>query len=423
MRKTYILYIFILVLAGCSKNQTAGVKIVTTDGRPELYIDGKLTYIKGVGGEDNIAMAKESGANAFRTWDTRNIQYYLKEAKKNDMYIMMGIKLSKSAADYYDEIYKDEVRKEVKALAETHKNDPYIFAWGIGNEINILDANIDATWLFVEELAQLIKSVDKRHLVTTVISHSEAAVKLAIECAPSLDFISINSYGKIGQVENIFNNLNYAGAFMITEWGVTGFWQTPKTEWDAPVEETSEEKRAIFEKRYNDYISKYKNCIGSFVFLWGQKEERTPTWNSMFVEKGVEGLPLNGEKTPMVEAMQRVWNQIEPAQTAPVIKSFFLNQAIENVAVPADELMTGEVVAVDRENDKLTYIWEILEEASILGIGGSYEPRPKRVGDVVTTDGNTCSFSVPQSGYYRLYVYVSDNTGFVATANIPFQVR
>ena len=68
---------------------------------------------------------------------------------------------------------------------------------------------------------------------------------------------------------------------MITEWGPTGWWETASTEWKAPIEQTSEEKRQVYEERYTQYISANPRCLGSFVFLWGQKEERTPTWFSL----------------------------------------------------------------------------------------------------------------------------------------------
>ena len=45
-----------------------------------------------------------------------------------------------------------------------------------------------------------------------------------------------------------------------------------------PIEQTSEEKRQVYEERYTQYISANPRCLGSFVFLWGQKEERPPTW-------------------------------------------------------------------------------------------------------------------------------------------------
>ena len=50
------------------------------------------------------------------------------------------------------------------------------------------------------------------------------------------------------------------------------------------------------------------------------------------------------------------------------------------------------------------------------------EPRPERVGEVAMSDKNVYETAIKVPGEYRLYVYVLDNTGFVSTANIPFQV-
>lgn len=62
------------------------------------------------------------------------------------------------------------------------------------------------------------------------------------------------------------------------------------------------------------------------------------------------------------------------------------------------------------------------KEATELGFGGSFEPRPERVGEVNTSDTATYETIVETPGEYRLYVYVLDNTGFVSTVNVPFQV-
>jgi hypothetical protein len=341
------------------------------------------------------------------------------------MYIMQGISLTKDRKSYSDETYKNKLREEVRLLAETFKDDPNILVWGIGNEIDHEEkANIGAAWKFVDELAQIIKSIDKRHLVSTVITHNQRALDSIARYTSHLDLVGINSYGGIGGLEALVNKSSYKGAYIVTEWGPTGFWETSKTKWGAPIEQTSEEKRIVYEDRYNNYILGSLRCLGSFVFLWGQKEERTPTWFSMFVESKVEGLPLKGEKTPMVEAMERVWKGTELKQTAPVIEKMTINKkaAIESVTVAAGQPFDGEVAVKDKENDKLTFVWEILKEATVLGSGGSYEPRPERVGSVVTTDVNTWTPTLSEPGNYRLYVYVLDNTGFVSTANIPFQI-
>jgi hypothetical protein len=415
----------LLVALGCA--QEKGIKIVERNGKFHLMIDGVDTYIKGVGGVGRLDIAAASGANAFRTWggSVESAKRDHARAKELNMYVMQGIGLPKDSAQYNNEEFKARTRASVTALAEALKDDPNLLVWGIGNEIEHGTANTPSAWKFVNELALLIKSIDSRHLVSTVISHNPRALNLIGEYCTALDVVGINSYGSIPQVEKMAADSKWKGAYIISEWGPTGWWETTRTAWRAPLEQTSEEKRIVYENRYNGYIKDPPRCLGSFVFLWGQKEERTPTWFSMFVENNVAGLPLKGEKTPMVEAMERVWTGVEPKQTAPVISGMSINgvKPADNIYVKAGETFEGKVDATDREGDPMTYVWEILKEASVTASGGAYEPRPDRVGDVQTTSVNTLKTSVKEPGDYRLYVYVLDGTGFVSTANAPFQVQ
>ena len=157
-------------------------------------------------------------------------------ASEHNMYVMQGIGMTKDSIRYYDDEYKNKMREEVRLLAETFKNDTSLLAWGIGNEIELGNANIAAAWNFVEELAQLIKSIDKRHLVSTVISYNPSALDSVAKYAPSLDYVGINVYGPMGEVQAVVDRSDYKGAFMITEWGPTGWWETASTEWKAPIE-------------------------------------------------------------------------------------------------------------------------------------------------------------------------------------------
>ena len=420
--------LFSLSLNSCTnKIPKEGIVLIEKEGKHVLYIDGKETYIKGVGGMNRLDMASQNGANAFRTWggNVESVRNILKTAAEYNMYVMQGIGLTKDSARYFDDKYKEQLRNEVRALADTFKDNPHLLVWGIGNEIELGNANIPEAWMFVEELAQIIRSIDSRHLISTVTSHNAKALDLIAKYAPSLDIIGINSYGSIGGVEQMVKNSEYNGPYLITEWGPTGFWETAKTSWNAPLEQTSEEKRIVYEDRYNQHIFGPGSCVGSFVFLWGQKEERTPTWFSMFVESNVPGLPLNGEKTPQVEAMERVWAREEPEQTAPVITGFKINEkkAIESITLSVNEPIKANVSVHDKNEDTLTYIWEILHEATVLGFGGSREPRPDRYGEVIISDTNQIELAIKEAGKYRVYIYVSDNTGFVATANIPVLVQ
>lgn len=419
--------IFATLLVTGSYAQEKGIEIIEKDGKFHLMIDGVDTYVKGVGGTNRLDIAAANGANAFRTWggSVENAKRDHMRAKELNMYVMQGIGLPKDSARYNDEAFKEKTRASVRTLATALKDEPNLLVWGIGNEIEHGTANTPAAWAFVNELGLLIKSIDSRHLISTVISHNAEALNLIAEYAPDLDVVGINSYGSIPQVEKMAENSKYKGAYIITEWGPTGWWETTKTKWRAPIEQTSEEKRVVYESRYNAYIKNSPRCLGSFVFLWGQKEERTPTWFSMFVENNVEGLPLKGEKTPMVEAMERVWTGVEPKQTAPVIHHVLINgiKPSNSISVIAETEFEAKVDAIDREGDKMTYVWEVLQEATVTATGGAYEPRPERVGDVQTTSVNEFKMCINEQGKYRLYVYVLDGTGFVSTANAPFLVK
>ena len=70
---------------------------------------------------------------------------------------------------------------------------------------------------------------------------------------------------------------------MVTEWGPLGFWEVGKTDWGAPIEQNSTEKARHYLGGYQNFIlpALPRQALGSYVFLWGQKQERTPTWFSM----------------------------------------------------------------------------------------------------------------------------------------------
>lgn len=146
-----------------------------------MNINGRPIYINGVGGTNRLDVAVASGANAFRTWggDVAEIQKNSQLASENHMYIMQGIYLPKDSALYTNPQYRQEKIEEVTLLAQTFKNDTSIFAWGIGNEIELANAaNTPIAWQFVDTLARLMKSIDKRHLVSTVISHNPGALDM-----------------------------------------------------------------------------------------------------------------------------------------------------------------------------------------------------------------------------------------------------
>ena len=56
------------MLSACSPSSLDGIVIEKAADGYKLSIDGRETYIKGVGGTYRLDIAAQSGANAFRTW-------------------------------------------------------------------------------------------------------------------------------------------------------------------------------------------------------------------------------------------------------------------------------------------------------------------------------------------------------------------
>lgn len=425
IRRIIILAAIGSTLAACTQQQ--GAHIRATEEGFELTVDGNPVFIKGIGGTNRPDIAVANGANACRTWggSIDEIAATTAMAAQHGMYVMQGIWLPKEAEKYADEEFKEQMRTFCRDAAERFKDDPNLLIWGIGNEVELSGNNGSTVWSFIDELSTIIKSIDKRHLTSTVIAHNPNALDSIARYAPSLDVIGINSYGPINEVKSMVAESDYKGPYIITEWGPTGWWETGKTSWDAPIEQSSEEKRKVYEAHYNNAILGDPRCLGSFVFLWGQKEERTPTWFSMFVEGNVEGLPLKGEKTPSVEAMQRVWTGEEPQQHAPVVTDITIDgkTAAESPEAGHGKPFSACVTAQDNDGDTLQYVWEILHEATVLGFGGSYEPRPERYGEVITTTEPRAEFTIDEAGNYRVYVYVLDGTGYASTINCPVRIN
>ncbi|MFO0662198.1 MAG: hypothetical protein U0165_20545 [Polyangiaceae bacterium] len=160
------------------------------------------------------------------------------------------------------------------------------------------------------------------------------------------------------------------------------------------------------------------------VFLWGQKEERTPTWYGLFAEQRPE-LGLNGEAYASVDVLQHAWTGNWPSQRAPIVTTLLLDgkNPADNVTLGAGQQVSVNASASDENGDTLTYVWEVLVEASQLGNGGSSEPRPDTVPNTVSGSGAQVMLTAPSPGQYRVYVYALDGHGGIASANFPFRVQ
>ncbi len=437
MKITSTLLICIFCILSCAEipqktstelplEKPAKVTLTNTDGNHQLLVNGEPFFIKGAGVEfGNIAAVAKHNGNSFRTWRTDNGEQtgkeILDEAHKNGLMVTMGIDVARErhGFDYNDTIavkkQLERIKKEVIAL----KDHPALMIWAIGNELNLRYTN-PKVWDAVNDISKMIHEVDPNHLTTTALAGiSKKEVGFIKERSPDLDLLSIQIYGDLLKLPKLVEDSDWKGAYIVTEWGATGHWEVPKTDWGAPIEENSTLKASNYLKRYQGGIKADSlQCIGSYVFLWGHKQERTPTWYGVFLE--------DGKETESVDVMHYVWSNKWPENRTPQLVSYEIDgkTAYDNVILKTGKPYTASVKISDFENDPINYSWEILPESSDLGDGGDYEERPKSVEFVIVSQKEgELTFKTPAEGLYRLFVYANDSNGHSATANIPFKVK
>ena len=409
-----------------SSNLPAKIEVQNKDGKYRLLVNNKEFYINGAGLEfGNIEALAQHNGNSFRTWRTdngeRSAKEVLDEAYENGLMVTMGIEVARErhGFDYDDSEAVAKQLSEIKEQVLALKDHPALMIWGIGNELNLRYTN-PKVWDAVNEISKMIHEVDPNHLTTTSLAGiAQKEVTLIKEKCPDLDILSVQMYGDLPDLPKLVREFGWEGPYMVTEWGATGHWEVPTTKWGAPIEDNSTVKAANYLRRYKGGIEADSlQCIGSYVFLWGNKQERTPTWYGIFLE--------DGKETESVDVMHYLWNGAWPTNRTPQIVSYTVEAktALDNIVLKPNQVTNAKVEIKDFENDAITYTWEILPESTDLKDGGDYEERPKAITfEIVSQDNGELSFKAPKKGIYRLFIYANDGQNHSATANIPFMVN
>jgi hypothetical protein len=397
------------------------VEVRQVNGAFQLLRNGQPYFIKGAGGSQFLAELESAGGNSIRTWSSRNGQEVLDEAQRHGLTVTMGLNVARErhGFDYNDAAAVARQLETLRQEVRQYKDHPALLMWGIGNELNLHYTN-PRVWDAVNGIARMIHEEDPNHPATTMLAGlNKKEVDLIKERCPDLDLLAVQTYGSLPKVPRQIRDLGWEGAYIVTEWGPTGHWEVGKTSWGAPIEETSHQKAQVYQQRYEASIQQDKErCLGSYVFLWGQKQERTPTWYGLFIE--------SGRPTEVVDVMQYLWTGQWPDNRAPRLDSLRISRKgpRANVTLSAGKTYPTRVYAADPEGGTLAYEWELLPEATDLGEGGDRESRPQPIlGQITGPPGPTVTLKAPaKPGAYRLFVYVFDEKRKVATANVPFQV-
>jgi hypothetical protein len=397
------------------------VTLEQTPGGYRLLRGGEPYFIKGAGGSTHLDKLVASGGNSVRTWGIEQTERLLPEIERLGLTVAAGlwIEHERHGFDYDDPAAVAAQIARHKQSVDRIRDHPAILLWGIGNEVWI-NARNPKVWDVIEAVAAYIKEVDPHRPTMTVLPHvSQTEVRHILARCPSIDILGINSYGGINVALRQARAYGWTGPLVLAEWGNNGPWEVAATPWGAEIELTSTQKAQQFAERYTRILED-RGCLGGYAFLWGQKQENTPTWFNLFLE--------NGAATGIVDTLQYLWTgqSVAAAAAAPVITPLLISGQPPTAGI---ELRPAQVVdasftLVTPAAADVTVRWECLPESDDKREGGDKERRPPPVPIVIEdTHATRIAFTAPaEPGAYRLFVYVETAAGKAATANTPFLV-
>lgn len=417
-----LLWVATMAAAGPSQ-----VRIVEEAGAYRLLVDGEPFHVRGAGGAGaQLQHLPARGGNSFRTWsssaDEASMRTMLDWAHRNGLKVTMGIQVGseRHGFDYGDGSAMARQQARIRREVQRYKEHPAVLMWAVGNELN-LEYSDPRVWNAVERITKMIHKIDPAHPVMTTLAGFDRALIDEIKArAPSLDLIGVQLYGDLPSLPEKLREGGWNGPYIVTEWGPTGHWESPLTAWGAALEDHASRKAELLIERYRGTIlADTRQGLGSYVFLWGNKQERTPTWYGLF-------LP-SGESTPSVDAMQYLWTGHWPTNRAPDIGPLRIDgrEGIDSIVLVSGSEYGASAAATDADDDTLQWRWEVLEESTATSSGGDPETVPARIELTMHDEGEgRLRFTAPaQPGHYRLFVEVHDGRGHAAYANVPFKVQ
>ncbi len=398
------------------------VEIRGTEGAHTLYRGGEPYAIRGagVGRAADLESLARFGGNSARTWAAGDGSI-LERAAELGMTVALCLDLARErhGFDYDDADAVARQLERVRSEVLAYRDHPALLFWIIGNELNH-DFRNPRVYDAVNDISRMIHRLDRHHPTTTATAGIDPSLaRILEERAPDLDFLSVQLYGGLPGLPAALAHVPSDWPVVVTEWGTIGHWEVPATPWGAPLEPTSTEKARRYREGYGQVLDPMAGrVIGNYAFLWGQKQERTPTWYGVFT--------ADGRRTEAVDVLHHVWTGEWPSNRAPRLRAMLLDgrRARDSVRLVAGAEYVASVEADDPEGDALGFEWTLMRESEARQSGGDAEAVPDRVPfpHAVRGAGKIALTAPATPGAYRLFVYVGDGNGAVAHANVPFLV-
>ncbi len=425
-----LFYLTILLhLFACENSSEATVdrkvQIMETNGKFIISKDGQPFTIKGAGGTSQFHRLSRAGGNTLRVWDTTNLAVVLDSAHANKLSVIVGLPVyDNKFLSFYDNQSKVDTQFALfKRVVNKHKRHPALLMWCLGNELTFSTRlSYLRFYKAFNDLTDMIHQDDPDHPVTTALLNFNRThiINLSLRC--DLDLISFNLFGGLGTLKAKLKDFSWIwdGPYLLTEWGIDGAWAgKEQAAWGAYIEDTSNKKAEIY---YNYYVKNVPTedprFLGACVFFWGQKQEGTHTWFSMFDE--------SGGASEAVDVMQLLWSGKRSGKSFPKIDYMLLNKkgARDNVMLSVNSKISAELILSNDIKEFKSISWEVYPEDWYRKDGRSQDQKLKPLfsGTYKTLKRQISLQSPAREGPYRIFAKIYDRNGNFATCNTPFYV-
>jgi beta-glucuronidase len=177
--------------------------------------------------------------------------------------------------DYSNPEHRKNMMKSVRKMVEEFKDEPYVLFWMLGNENNYGVANNakkdpKGYYSFVNEVARMIKSIDRDHPVA-VSSGDLLFLDIFSKLCPDVDIYGSNAYrGKYGFGKSFWENAKDTcdKPVIITEYGCPAYMEGKSKE-EAEDSQSEYLKNSWEDIVYNSAgYAGAGNAIGGILFEW-----------------------------------------------------------------------------------------------------------------------------------------------------------
>ena len=419
----------LLLAAGCTQppvpaHQPA-VRISKERGKYVLYRNDTPFVVKGGSGFTHMQQLRQAGGNTIRVWDTLQLGRILDEAHANQLAVIAGFPMPVSSIlSFYEDTAQTAAQYAAfHAIVKRYKSHPALLMWCLGNEVDFpYRPKFKPFYRTYNRLLNMLHTEDPDHPVTTAVINPNLRMIANIRWkVDGIDLISVNIFGGLRYIDRKLGKLSWvwSGPFLITEWGISGPWETYNTAWGAPIEKNSSQKAEQYLQLYKYMPVNNPRFLGACVFFWGNKQEVTHTWFSFFSD--------NGASSQAVNVMQFAWTGQWPDHNAPALREVRIDGkgAWDNVLLNPASAHSAEVQFDAPPGDSIRIKWELLKEDWYMK--NWYEPNIKKPESydtlLISREGRKAIFRAPaKPGPYRICATVFDDKGRFATANTPFYV-